>query len=712
MAWERYVGRVGALAVALGIGSAVAAIPAVASAQSDDTPSADASAGPTRESTDKPVRKRVFGTKREAATAGDRSVASSSAGRQHDPVSPTDEDTEPARDRRLFKPLFAPRAAAHDDKPEPPAATPLLWTMVTAARRHSAEQGSDAPTRAAASSTVQASAPTEIDGAPNGSVVVGANGTAYQVATGAGGTRVSIVDNTGHVLATSNPLTGKPNLQSQAVVRPDGSLVIVTSNDRGTRSTAWSVDSEGSATKIATFGGSPSGKPAVGADGALYLDTYYPTIFSPSGSVDYRAVRISSTNTVRSFAPDTSVTLAVDGSAYLLSSQFGIRTLRAFGADGATKTMVLPYEKSGSAPILGEDGYVYLPVGVRTVFGGKTTRVYTLRGAQSTTRTVTGLPGSVVVKNDGVYLETHTYPGTTDNGVDGTTSIYKITPSSITVPRLIDGRLRSFQVSAEGTIYAVINDSASTPVVVISPDGTSRSTVTLPGTNPPLGGVNRILGDGEQADDHGYVTYVANGSTYLAVLDADGSVDRTIALPAGTVAGNVFFGPDGAAYLLSQERQLGGAATAQVLLTLSNDTFSPVLPGPALTNVSDVQFGSDGGGYLILRNDPDLGNRIVGFDASGLTGVELTLTDPVATPYGSVPVNALVFGPDGTAYVASGAPGDAGVYALTATGVTKVLDLDGTPPQYLPVVGPDGTVYVTTATADGVTTVRTVVRGL
>lgn len=66
------------------------------------------------------------------------------------------------------------------------------------------------------------------------------------------------------------------------------------------------------------------------------------------------------------------------------------------------------------------------------------------------------------------------------------------------------------------------------------------------------------------------------------MLNPDGSINRTIALPAGTVPGDVFFGPDGAAYQINQVRQLGGAATSQVLLTLSNDSFSPSVRGPAL----------------------------------------------------------------------------------------------------------------------------------
>lgn len=748
MGWENYVGRVGALAVALGIGSAVAAVPAVAWAQPDESATAGASENPGRQSTeratrtaDKPkpstksgdrdteqdpeapaTKKRGFGSKR--ADRADASEARPDKS-ESDPADGPDEEsdttpavahvnTEGADDaataptvRTVLKSIFTPKAASdQEDEPDTPAATPLLATMLATARRHADEHRTAAATAAAASSTAQSAAAAEpsdasapLPGAPNGPVVVGANGTVYQVTTDSGGTRVSIVDSSGNVVSTTDAFAGAPNTYSQGVTRPDGSLVIVTSNERGTRSTVWSVDSAGAVTKVATLTGSPSGKPTVGADGALYIDTFIPTIFNPTGAADYRTVRISPTNTVRSFAPDTGVTLAPDGSAYVLSNQFGFRTLNAFGADGATKTIVLPYEKDGKGPILGEDGYTYLPVAVRTLFGGKTTRLYTFTGASSTTRTLAGLPGDVVVKNDGVYLETYTYPGTRDNGFNGTTYLFAITAQAITDPRIIDGRLRGFQVTPEGTIYAIINDPSlqTTPVVVISADGTSRNTVTLPGEPPEFGSVNRMLGAGAQADDHGYITYTADGSTYLAVLNADGTIDRTIELPAGTVPGPVFFGPDGAAYLLNQVRELGGAATGQVLLTVSNDTFSPAVRGPALDNTSDVQFGPDGSGYLILRNDPALGNQIVGFDASGLTGVELTLTHPVVTQYGSFPVQALVFGPDGTAYVASGAPDDAGVYALTTSGVTKVLDLAGTPPLYLPVVGPDGTVYVTTA---------------
>ncbi|OKH71727.1 hypothetical protein EB72_22735 [Mycobacterium sp. SWH-M1] len=723
MGFEKYVGRVGGLAVALGIGSAIAAVPTVAWADTDDTPSVSATAGPSKASADKPAeksaKKRGFGAKRAATTKTTESESSDDSPKSV--AAPKDDDAEAKKDvetpagSRLFKPLFTPRTATpRDDDSEPPAAAPLLLTMLATARQQVEERRADRAAAAATSSVVQASpsvvadpADTEIRGMPQGPVVVGSTGTIYQVTRDADGIRVSVVDSDGHVITTSDAIAGTSG-SSIPVSRTDGSLVVVTTNDRATRSTLWSVNGQGEVTKIATVAGFTSGRPQVGVDGSLYFDTNIPFIFSPIGNIDYRTVRVSPTNTVRTYASNTSVTLANDGSAYLVSSQFGSRTLRAIGPDGKTKTFLLPGGADGMEPIRGEDGYIYLPVAVRTLFGGKTTRIYTLRDGDGTIRTVAGLPSIYTVKNDGIYLATVTYPGNVDQG-EGSTSIYKINPTAITTPRIIDARLRSLQVGADGTVYATIKDPASTPVVVISPDGTSRSTVQLPGVAPSLGSFDRILGAGEQTDDLGYVTYTANGANYLAVLNPDGSVNRTIELPEGTVPGEVFFGPDGAAYQINQVRDLGAAATAEILLTLSNDTFSPALHGPLLGSSTDVQFAPDGSGYLMLRNDPAAGAQFVGFDAAGLTGVTLVLTDPVETGYPVYPQKYMVFGSDGTGYVASNAPDDPAVYAFTTTGVTKVLDLDdGTRPTAIPVVGPDGTVYVTTVSADGFTTVHTI----
>lgn len=65
-------------------------------------------------------------------------------------------------------------------------------------------------------------------------MVIGSTGTVYQVTHDADGTRVSIVDSSGNVITTSDPIAGTPG-SSTSVARPDGSLVVVTSNDCATR---------------------------------------------------------------------------------------------------------------------------------------------------------------------------------------------------------------------------------------------------------------------------------------------------------------------------------------------------------------------------------------------------------------------------------------------------------------------------------------------
>ena len=719
MGWEKYVGRVGGLAVALGIGSAIAAVPGVAWADSDDTPSVSAPAGASKASADtradRSVTKRARGSKRAPSTKDTDTDADGAK-----PVVTSvdqDSDAEAPAKRRLVTPLFTPRAAAQkDDRNDDskPAAAPLLLTMLATARQHVEERRADRAAAAATSSAVQASpaadadpADTEIRGVPKGPVVVGSTGTIYQVTTDADGTRVSIVDQDGHVITTSDAFPGAPFGGSTAVARPDGTVVVITANERETRSTLWSVNSQGEVAKIVTVRGTTR-TPDVGADGSLYFATTIPFIFSPIGNIGYRTFRVSPTNAVRTFATSTNVTLAPDGSAYLTSTQSNNRTLRVFGADGTTRTILLPGRVGYGYPIVDDDGYVYLPVTVQKLFAGQETQLYTMHGTQVSTKTLTGQLQQAVVKNDGVYIVTSTFPGNYDVGDEGTTYIYKVLPTAVGDPRIIAARLKLFydgrlQVAADGTIYALLENPDGLPVVIISPNGTSRTTIDL------LADPAVSEGDAEQATDHGYFTYMSNGASYLAVLNPDGSIDRTIELPAGTTPGSVFYGPDGAAYLLNYTQDPGTTYQSRVLLTLSNDTFSPLLnPGSDYDSSRSIQFGPDGSGYLLVRPDSGVGVKIVGFDASGLTGTVLTVMDSRQFRNKISPDQALAFAADGTAYIATDDPDGPAVYALTKAGVTKVLDLAGTPPASGAVIGPDGTVYVTTGTADGFTIVRTI----
>lgn len=90
----------------------------------------------------------------------------------------------------------------------------------------------------------------------------------------------------------------------------------------------------------------------------------------------------------------------------------------------------------------------------------------------------------------------------------------------------------------------------------------------------------------------GYVNYRAGGVDHVAVLDADGTITRTIDLPAGATASTVFFGPDGAAYeLLDYFGPDAGQTTARQLIALDTGTLTQVVPGTTAPGSFDVVFG-------------------------------------------------------------------------------------------------------------------------
>lgn len=176
----------------------------------------------------------------------------------------------------------------------------------------------------------------------------------------------------------------------------------------------------------------------------------------------------------------------------------------------------------------------------------------------------------------------------------------------------------------------------------------------------------------------------------------------------------MFFGPDGAAYQLVQYTNNQGQIASQSVLALSTDTYTPALSGSPFFTSPDVQFGPDGTGYLITRSSQFPGVQVLGFTAAGATGVNfVSPSAPAVRDNPSFDTAPLTFAPDGTAYIAVSGAADAGVYALTSTGATKVLDLQYSPSLsiYTVVVGADGTVYLTTAERNSdnvsVTTVRT-----
>lgn len=762
MANGKYVGRVGALAVALGIGSAVTALPPVAWAEPGVTATDTGPSTPTPTKRPRTIPRSVVPKANSIASQGDSTTPTPTKhrpngssrvpsrqygghGRSQDDdattdSSPTAWNGPPARTARTpsvrwrasqpstnsvagvapaatpvttLGPLLGSLPAGQSGKePAAPADSPLLWTVLAFARRQFARQSevfttSDAGRGAASSSVAAPAAASSITGSADGPTVIGADGTVYQVTTVANGTQVSIIDGTGQVLSTSDVIAGRPNIYSNGVARPDGTLIIVTSNDRGNRSTVSAVDGQGGVTKIASFVGQPNSV-RVGANGALYVGTFVPSIFSPVGAADSRLLRISPTNAVRPFAPNTRVVLAPDGAAYLVASQFGVTSLRAAGADGKTKTVLLPYERYPTLPVLGGDGRAYLAVDVRRALSDSNTRLYTFNGADATVRTLSGEFGGIAAAAAGVYVATSTSTGPAANP-DVTTYLSKVTATTLDISAAIPGAIAGFQVTDAGTVYAPIRTTQSpTSVAIVASDG-SVTTTTLPGALGTTGAFVQIAGDGPRGQDQGYFRYTANGVTSVAVVNPDGNIARTIPLPLNQDSNPVFFGPDGSAYLMTQTRNSGQVASAQQLVSLSTGAVGSSVPGPPFS-IPGIQFGSDGTGYLVTQEAGTSALQILGFDAGGLNGVSQSLTTPVIRDNGSFDTQALVFGPDGTAYATSYGPTDAGVYALTPAGATKVLDLDYAPQSvvYLPAVAANGTVYVTRSVFTGQTSVTTV----
>ena len=808
MAWEKHIGRVGALAVALGIGSAVVAMPAVSwgqteesssagvaksdardartdtngagespSSGSDDdgetrpiaTPDSDSPAddsdmgdGPIGVSEDEaPIVESVdsdesaYPPSHSGDEEGDDKPTAATDGQSYSDVNAnetdyaevevsslddldTDDAAPPPSTQRTAdtgqpesavepgvtdpgiivpagpalntsKPttvttsLAAPAATASDpDEPPAPAASPLLLTLLASAWRSvtdriDAAQSASAVTSAAAPGDTSVSATSSpIPGGASQSPVIADDGTIYQVTDGGGTTRVSILDSDGQVITTSE--FDGVGTRAQAATRPDGSLIVVTASEGRWSTTVRAVDSDGNVTRLATVFGLADSPLTVGSDGALYFKTVIRPLADDLPAIDYRFVRVSANNFTRTYSYDTEFELASDGTAYLVSSRFGFSTLRTIYSSGWTRASLLPFGSDPSAPLMDQDGTVYVAAGVQGLFGSKSTRVYTIEGASRTVRSIVGLPGEMVMLADGFGLETVTFDGYTDDGT-GTTYISTVTADALVTSEAIDGRIAGLQVGANGTAYAPIVDPArdDTAVAVVDPDG-EVVLVVVPGMVVVRDRGDRLVrgGSAQSNDDFGYVNYTADGTEYVAVLAPDATVARTIELPEGA-HGTVFFGPDGSAFQLLEYYGPSVSEPGRQILALTTGAFTAFVPGDSAVDDADVVFGPDGTGYLLAHVRPEYETSILGFNAAGDTVIPLSsITSPALGTNADGDTIILVFGPDGTAYVVDRSQANSGVYALTASGLQKLVDLEysqlGDP--RLPTFGADGTGYV------------------
>lgn len=750
-----YVGRVGALAVALGIGVAIGAAPAWAqpgeSAPSDSgskpshsAPKGESSRGPAKrdgaagrhrdDGADAPkARKHNSRPGTQAAGQPDATADDSDGSRRGVPDQPAATPESPAP-RTVMRALSAPVSASlSGHAPAAPAESPLLWTVLASARREFDRQRTDlgrpsAMVHSAALLTAGAPGPAavaavtadSIPGRAAGPVIAGPAGTRYQVTYDVDPdthlptkTRVSILDASGAVLKTTNDIAGVPNEQARAVVRPDGSLILTTYNSAMNITTISAVDGQGTVRRVGLVFGQPSQPLSVASNGTVYLQTRQ---FSQSGD---RLVRISTANTARVYQLGTSYgepVVAPDGTAYLTGrSWLGSSSLLAVGPAGSARRVYLP---SGAVlpneAVIGQDGRAYFTVAARQWFGGTVTRAYVFTGTSSTMRTVAGAPqGEKVVTGDGVYQATY-------DAATGKTYVAKITAGALDTSDAIDGMVvTNIRVTPDGTVYAPVRNAGADSVAVVGVDGHVGS-VAIPGAlvlvSPAVPGTGATANPG--SDNHGYVAYTSGGQTYLAVLAPNGTIARTVALPAGAVVRNpVSYAPDGTAYQVVGYLDGNGRVTSQSVLALSDDTMTPTRPGgQLLPNYPDIQFGPGGTGFLVTQESgPGVPTyHFLGFDQSGATVVSLDVSgylqsNDVDYVYHQQP---LVFAPDGTGYVTVTGP-NGGVWALTASGATKVLDLaySQTSTASAVVIAPDGTGYVTVSELVGgqyVTTAKVV----
>lgn len=576
--------------------------------------------------------------------------------------------------------------------------------------------------------TPYAEASPSAPGRASGPVVVGSDGTLYQVTydidpetMSPTGTRVSILDKDGKVLATTDSIAGSPLEQAPAVVRPDGSLLLTTYRTSTNTTIISIIDGQGGVTRIGTAVGQPTEPVTMAPNGVVFVRTaQFPSGPGTSGLPGDRLVRISAENNVRVYRVGRAgggLAVAPDGSAYIVgTSLFGTPSVLAVGPTGTSRMVSLPLGSvTPNDVVVGQDGRGYLTV-ARKTFSTTVTRVYTFTGSSNTVREIPGAPvRAKVVTADGVYQATY-------DAATGRSYVTRITADALQVSAPIDGALvNAISVTPGGTVYVPVRNSTTQTdsVAVIDPDG-SVTTVQIPGAivfvAPRVSPSSAGYDANPNAGEAGYVAYTSNGTTYLAVLDPDGTVARTVALPDGAVVSTpVGFGPDGAAFQVIEYRDGDGRITSEAVVALAGDAVTAALPGaPLRPNYDALQFGPDGTAYLVtVESGPVLTYHVLGIDESGATVTSLDVSGfLVPRQVDSVfHEEAIVFGADGTGYLTvTGA--DAGVWALTPGGGAKVLDLDlANGSTVSPVVfGPDGTPYVTVSDfVDGayVTTVKT-----
>ncbi len=562
-------------------------------------------------------------------------------------------------------------------------------------------------------------------GLPVSGVVVAPGGTLYQVTTSIPGqnldnavTRVSVLTQDGRVLFTTADTAGFPNVP---LAQPDGNLLVTVAGARGGVKFV-TVSPTGTATQVLSLDGAALvGYPVVGANGTAYFLTAAPngsyTLVGITGDQG-RAYQLAGT-------PGGYPAVGPDGTAYLSTTSAGSNpqtSVLVVRPDGtSTTTQAVPGRSA--LPVVVSGGTAYVLVNDQSsIF---TTTLVTVTGSTATTRTLAGSPGSqLVVSPDGSVLVTLI------SYTDGISfQIARLTSTGVTTSASATGSVKGWpQVAPDGTAYlAVADEEGAARLLVLRPGGAS-SVIDLPGEF-----------GGSGAPTINVAAIGPDNTVYVPLMGVDGSPVVAVVSPTGTVSVRSLDGypsslpvvaPDGTAYQVVEtyDEATGDSSTHVVVLNSGAKTVSlPGSPSQLQGGTSLVTVAPDGTGLLIVISD-DGSVRGLAFDKAGATLGSFT---DRGIPTAAIELGGLqgatgkvfVFGPDGTAYVTlieittddqtgAATPIKSAVYAMSAAGVTKVLEVPGGVAT-APTVAPDGTVYVSTATidassTDGVTTVKVI----
>ncbi|WP_157850919.1 beta strand repeat-containing protein [Mycolicibacterium obuense] len=557
-------------------------------------------------------------------------------------------------------------------------------------------------------------------GIPIYAVIAAPGGGLYQVTTSLSGqnfenavTRVSVLTEDGRVLATTADFSGFPSLP---LAQPDGKLLVTIAGTQGGVKFV-TVSPTGTLTEVLSLNNaSPVGYPVVGANGTAYFLTGAP---SGSGAV-YTLVAIAGDEARTYVLPGAGglPVVGADGTAYMaVASTSGPNQTSAFviRPDGTSFTTA-PIPGRSTLPIVVSGGSAYVVTAtVNETTGLPATVVATITGSTVTTRTFDGQPASQLVASpDGsVVMSLLSYE-------DFSYRIVRLTGTSATTSAAATGSVNGWpQVAPDGTAYLAYTDEGENAahLLVLRPGGAS-SVIDLPGEFV----TSNLIQLGAAAigpDNKVYVPMVGEGgNSFVAIVSPTGAVSvRSVDGYPGELP---VIGADGTAYqvVATYDEVTGSSGTHVVVLNTGATTVS--LPGEPIQlsgRTPLLAVAPDGTGLLLVV-DRDGSVRGLAFNKTGATLGTFTDsgTPTVAIELGGLQGltgKAFVFGPDGTAYVTivetssnietgEVTPIKSTVYAMSAAGVTKVLEVPGATAT-APTVAPDGTVYVSTATLDGTT---------